>query len=206
LARGELTVTPVAPYQALIFDCDGTLADTLPAHYQAWARALRERGIELERSWYHAHCGVSAADFIELIDRRHGGGIDRAALDADRIALYRSLVPSIEEIAAVADVARAHAGRVPMAVASGGLRALVEATLTALGLLPVFDAVVTIEDVPHGKPAPDLFLHAAQRLGVPAAACVVYEDSDQGVQAARRAGMRVVDIREGAKARVASSA
>jgi beta-phosphoglucomutase-like phosphatase (HAD superfamily) len=108
---------------------------------------------------------------------------------------YTEALHEVQEIRAVADIARAHRGRVPMAVASGGLRPIVEATLTNLRLRPLFDAVVTADDVARGKPFPDMFLLAAEKLGVAPADCLVYEDGEPGIQAAHAAGMRVIDIR-----------
>ena len=105
------------------------------------------------------------------------------------------MLHTIKEIKAVADIARAHHGQVPIAVASSGMGRVVTKTLTAVGLLPLFDVIVTADDVTHGKPAPDLFLLAAERLGVAPADCIVYEDGDPGLEAARRAGMRAVDVR-----------
>jgi len=105
------------------------------------------------------------------------------------------MLHTVQEIEAVADIARAHHGRVPMAVASSGFGRVVRETLTATGLIALFDVIVTADDVMHGKPAPDLFLLAAERLGAAAADCIVYEDGDPGLEAARRADMRAVDIR-----------
>ena len=107
---------------------------------------------------------------------------------------YSQNLHLLEEIAATCDVARAWHGRVPMAVASNGRRANVEATLRALGLSPLFDAVVSVEEVERGKPEPDLFLEAARRIGVSPAECVVFEDSAEGLEGARRAGMRTVRV------------
>src|SRR5204862_7694528 len=95
----------------------------------------------------------------------------------------------------VADVARAHHGRVPMAVVSGGPGVAVRAALTKAGVLDLFDAVVTVDDVARGKPAPDLYLAAVDRLGCGPDDCVAYEDSEEGIAAARAAGIRCIDVR-----------
>ena len=102
----------------------------------------------------------------------------------------------MKEINEGADIARAHYEKVPMAVASGGDLSLVELTLNVLNLRPLFDTVVAVNDVAFGKPAPDIFLLAAQRLGMSPSDCIIYEDSDGGIEAASRAGMRVIDIRK----------
>jgi beta-phosphoglucomutase-like phosphatase (HAD superfamily) len=192
--------SPPEPFAALIFDCDGTLADTAPLHYRAWAAALADVGADLPEPWYYARVGLSRDDLLGAARAAFGVAFDVEAVSAAHARRYGAALPTVRAVAHVAAVARAAHGRVPLAVASGGQRAIVLATLDALGLTALFDAVVTIEDVTgdgvaRGKPAPDLFLAAARRLGVAPAACVVYEDSDEGLEAARRAGMRAVDVR-----------
>jgi beta-phosphoglucomutase-like phosphatase (HAD superfamily) len=121
--------------------------------------------------------------------------IDRTALFERNNVAFHAAIPLIEEITFVADVARAWQGRVPMSVASNGVRANVEATLVNAKLRPLFDYVVTADDVKRGKPAPDVYLEAARRMQVDPAKCVVFEDSDEGLEAAHRADMRGIDIR-----------
>jgi beta-phosphoglucomutase-like phosphatase (HAD superfamily) len=122
--------------------------------------------------------------------------IDRAALFERNNVAFHDAIPLIEEISFVADVARVWHGRVPMSVASNGVHENVEATLVSTKLRPLFDYVVTANDVQHGKPAPDVYLEAARRMQVAPAKCVVFEDSDEGLEAAHRAGMRGIDIRK----------
>ena len=109
--------------------------------------------------------------------------------------LYLEMIPRVKPIEPVVRLVEKYAGKLPMAVATGGTRALSSRTLTALGLIRHFSALVTADDVEHGKPAPDIFLEAARRLGVPAGECCAFEDAELGLQAARAAGMMVVDIR-----------
>ncbi|HEY9623733.1 MAG TPA: HAD family phosphatase [Crinalium sp.] len=174
---------------ALIFDCDGTLANTLPVHFHAWSTTFQTYGVTIAEDWFYRHCGVSAVEMIELFNRSFGYQLDASQVNQDRQQRYRSLISAVKEIKVVADIARAHYNVVPMAVASGGERSLLEATLNAIGLRNLFDVVVSVNDVAQGKPAPDLFLLAAQRLQVTPADCLVYEDSVQGLEAARLAGI-----------------
>jgi len=182
-------------YSALIFDCDGTLVDTAPIHYQAVNEALRPLGVEMSAEWYYARVGLTPAALFAEFEAKTGVAVDTEDLERRYGPFFMENLHRVEEITAVAEVARSNHGRVPMAVASNGHLLNVEATLAATGLLGLFDHVVTAEQVAHGKPAPDVFLEAARRMGVPAEECIVFEDSEQGLEAARRAGMRTRDVR-----------
>ncbi len=197
-------MTPVGPSLALppgctaaLFDCDGTLVDTLPAHAAAWQVALGPHGVWRDRDWYAARAGLSSADVLALLSAQTPG-LDVVAVDGARRAQLARLLPLVREIEIVGALARrlAAAG-VPLAVASGGSRDNVTASLAAAGLAGLFPVVVTREDVVRGKPAPDVFLAAAAALGVEPGACGVFEDSDEGLAAAGAAGMRTVDVRRG---------
>ena len=194
------------PFSALIFDCDGTLVDTAPAHFQALRRALAAQGHAMERDWYLGRTGLTPRALLDAHEARlaaeHRGGdlaprpLDRPAYNAAYNRFYQSSLGVLQEITVVADLARTWHGRVPLAVASNGHSANVAESLRATGLLPLFDQLVTADDVSAGKPAPDVFLEAARRMGVEPATCVVLEDSNEGLAGARAAGMRAVDIRE----------
>ncbi|MGO8670620.1 MAG: HAD family hydrolase [Capsulimonadaceae bacterium] len=188
-------IRPPEPFAALIFDCDGTLADTLPNHYRSWVEALRTFGGDFTPDDFYALSGMTTQATIALLNERYGYGLEVALTDAEKERRYVEGVRSVCEIRAVADVARMYFGRVPMAVATGATRIVVLATLRAAGLQNLFDTIVSADDVERGKPAPDVYLAAADRLGVKPQDCVVYEDADLGIEAARRAGMRVVDVR-----------
>lgn len=188
-------LAPPEPFSALIFDCDGTLADTMPTHYQAWRTSLETFGAAMAEKRFYEMGGMPTADMIRVLNEENGYALDVETTHDDKERRYVELLHTVQEVKAVADIARAYQGKVPMAVASGGIRSVVTQTLTTLGLLPLFDAVVTADDVARGKPAPDIFLLAAQKLGVAPDGCIVYEDGDLGLEAARRAGMRAIDVR-----------
>lgn len=188
-------IAPPEPYKALIFDCDGTLADTMPAHAKAWAASYQSFGIDITEQPFIDMGGLPNRAIIETLNEQYGYGLDVAQTQADKEHRYLEMLHTITEIKAVADIARAHQGQIPMAVASSGMGRIVHQTLTATGLISLFEVIVTADDVTHGKPAPDLFLLAAERLGVAPADCIVYEDGDPGLEAARRAKMRAIDVR-----------
>lgn len=181
--------------RGLIFDCDGTLADTMPLHQQAWERAMQELGGRVSGQELTELAGVPTRRTIEILNERHGTSVDPDQGNALKEACYRSLVDQAQPIAEVVAVVEAYRGRLPMAVATGGQRHVVMSTLTQIGMVDAFDTLVTADDVAHGKPAPDIFLEAARRLGVAPEACLVFEDADAGIEGARRAGMRWIDVR-----------
>jgi HAD superfamily hydrolase (TIGR01509 family) len=188
-------IAPCPPYAALIFDCDGTIADTLSVHCQTWIAAFRQFGAEVPEAWYYERTGLSAVELIQAFNQSFGYVIDERIVDAQRHQHFSNLIHQVQEVEAVAAIARANYGKVPIAVASNGQRSIVEPTVEAIGLRSLFNTVVTLDDVAEGKPAPDLFLLAAERMGVAPYQCIVYEDSDAGLEAARRAGMRWIDVR-----------
>jgi beta-phosphoglucomutase-like phosphatase (HAD superfamily) len=184
-------------FSALIFDCDGTLVDSAPAHLRSLQEALGTLGLTMTEEWYQPRHGLGPDPLIDEYEAAFEvPRIDRDALFERNNAAFRAAIPMIEEIGFVADVARSWHGRVPMAVASNGVRANVEATLAGTKLRPLFDYVITADDVERGKPEPDVYLEAARRMQVDPGRCVVFEDSDEGLEAAHRAGMRGIDIRK----------
>ena len=178
----------------LIFDCDGTLVDTAPAHYYALQEGLKSLGLSMDAAWYYDRVGLTPA---ALFDAFEGvvGPFDRQRVSAEYTVAFQQGLSRLREVEAIAAIAREWKGKVPMAVASNGTRGNVQTTLRETGLLELFDTVVVAEDVAAGKPAPDVFLEAARRMGVWPERCVVFEDSDEGLEAARRAGMDGRDIR-----------
>ena len=182
--------------RGLIFDCDGTLADTMPLHWRAWQAVLRHHALAFSEDRFYSRGGVPSRDILSLLSREQGVPLDPLAVSREKESEYLPLIAQVEPVNVVVGIAREHHGRIPMAVASGGLRRTIEQVLHHLGLRHLFEAVVTSEDVVHQKPAPDIFLEAARRIDVPPRFCRAYEDTDLGLDAIRAAGMEAVDVRQ----------
>lgn len=191
----DVWVPEEGTFDGAIFDCDGTLADTMPLHYRSWCAALSARGAAMSETLFYDLGGVASIEIVRILNRQDGLTLAVEETAAEKEAHYVRLLPEAPPVARVVAIVRAWAARYPLAVASGGIRPLVETTLAGLGIRELFRAVVTAEDVTRGKPDPEIFLLAAERLGVAPARCVVFEDSDLGLEGARRAGMLAVDVR-----------
>ena len=182
---------------ALIFDCDGTLALTGDLHFAAFVRAVAAQGGVLDRAFYDARAGLARHGFIAEWLAASGSPADPLPLAQDSITEAARLARAGHgrPNPPVAALAQAWGAR-PSAVASNGEGPVVRATLEACGLLPLFDTVVTLDEVAMPKPDPEMFLLAARRLGHLLAECLVLEDSAQGMEAARRAGIPALDVRQ----------
>ena len=189
-------IPPVSQPLGLIFDCDGTLADTMPLHWRAWSAISGRHGFEFPESRFYALGGVPTRDILKMIASEQGlPGLDPLAVAREKEDIYLQLLPEVGPVREVVEIARAHHGRVPMAVASGGSRHAIRLVLEHLGIHAWFQTVVTHEDVTRQKPEPDIFLEAARRIGVDPMFCRAFEDTDLGMQAIRAAGMEAVDVR-----------
>ncbi|SRR6266446_7891284 len=191
----ENKTNPPRP-QGIIFDCDGTLADTMPLHWRAWRTIAERHRLRLAEERFYALGGVPSRDILKMLSEEQGVPLDYLAVAHEKEAEYQPLIAQVEPINAVVGIAREHHGKIPLAVASGGTRKIIEQVLEHLGIRQLFTAIVTSEDVARQKPAPDIFLEAARRIGVPPTLCRAYEDTDLGMQAIRAAGMEAMDVRE----------
>lgn len=181
--------------RGIIFDCDGTLADTMPLHWKAWQQVTRKHELHFPEDRFYSLGGVPSRDIIKMLCEEQGKVLDCHAIAHEKENAYLPFLPEVKPIDLVVKVAEANHGRLPMAVASGGQKHIIEQVLRHLKIRQYFDAVVTSEDVVNQKPAPDIFLEAARRIGVPPQQCRAYEDTDLGLQAIRAAGMEAIDVR-----------
>jgi beta-phosphoglucomutase-like phosphatase (HAD superfamily) len=181
---------------ALLFDCDGTLLLTSDLHFTAISQAIERQGAHIPRDWYMALTGLGRADLFAAYMRDFGVHLDLPRAIEDSISATIALAPLAHENPAVAAIAREVSGRLPIAVVTNCEATIATALLREVGLLHLFNALFGCESAPRPKPAPDLYLAAAARLGISPADCLVFEDSDQGILAAKAAEMRCIDVRD----------
>jgi len=181
--------------RALIFDCDGTLADTMPLHWRAWQVITQRHRLHLPEERFYALGGVPSRDILKMLSLEQGVPLDHLAVAREKETEYLPLIAQVEPINVVVGIVRENYGKLPLAVASGGTQRVIKQVLQHLDLLRYFDVIVTSEDVVHQKPAPDIFLEAARRIDVPPEFCRAYEDTDLGMQSIRAAGMEAIDVR-----------
>jgi beta-phosphoglucomutase family hydrolase len=182
--------------KGLIFDCDGTLADTMPLHWHAWQMVTQRHGLHFPEDRFYSLGGVPSRDILKMLAGEQGRSLDHIAVAHEKEEAYLPLMGGVEPIHAVVEIAKANHGKIPLAVASGGTEKVICQVLDHLKIRHLFGAIVTSEMVKHQKPAPDIFLEAARLIGVAPKFCRAYEDTDLGLQAIRAAGMEAVDVRE----------
>ena len=181
--------------QGLVFDCDGTLADTMPLHWRAWQIVTKKHGLLFPEDRFYSLGGVPSRDILKMLAEEQGMTLDHLAVAHEKENAYLPLMSQVEPIHAVVEIAQANFGKIPMAVASGGTQPIIIQVLEHLKIRHLFGAVVTSEMVKNQKPAPDIFLEAARRIGVDPKRCRGFEDTDLGMTAIRSAGMDAVDVR-----------
>ncbi len=188
---------PEGDFAGYIFDCDGTLVDTMPLHFRAWERALQRAGLrgDLSEDLFYSMGGMPTRRVARAFADHYGLSIDVDQVFHEKEDLFLETLGEAKLIEPVVDFARRLHGRAPMSVASGGPRPVVKRTLELMGLDALFPVVVTPEDVTHGKPSPEMFLLAASRMGVPPGECLVFEDAKPGFEAAVAAGMKYVEVK-----------
>jgi len=185
---------PAGPFRAYIFDCDGTVVDSMPLHYRAWKAALAEWNCDFPEDLFYSWGGKPVRNIIADLNQIYSLTMPIDPLAIRKEALYLAQLPSLKAIPEVVEHITAQHGRIPLAVASGSRKDSVVGSLTTVGLLDKFETMVSAGDYIHPKPAPDCFLLAAERLGIAPKDCLVFEDTQLGIQAATAAGMASVMV------------
>lgn len=182
--------------KGLIFDCDGTLVDSMPLHMQAWEFAIKCEGGVWQYDFIFSLKGMKGRDIVEAYNREFGLSLDPAKIASIKQLYFLEHYTEAAPIEPVIDIVRRYHGILPMAVASGGSRVNVHRELEHAGLIEFFPIILTADDDVPPKPAPDIFLEAARLINVAPTECQVFEDGDMGLDAARAAGMLATDVRE----------
>ncbi|MGD0800021.1 MAG: HAD family phosphatase [Terracidiphilus sp.] len=185
---------PAGSFRAYLFDCDGTIVDSMPLHYIAWKTALAEWKCTFDEKLFYSWGGTPTDVIVTALNQINGLNMPVEAVVRLKERFYFDLLPGLKAIPEVMEHIDAEQGRIPFAVVSGGRLSSVTRSLSTLGLLDRFETIVGADDYTHGKPAPDCFLLAAERLGVAPQDCLVFEDTDLGIEAATAAGMASVKV------------
>ncbi len=189
-------VAPTRDYAAYIFDCDGTLVDSMPLHFRAWRHALQSHAASFDFDWelFVSRAGMPLEETVEALNLQFSTLLDPRQVVMLQLETYRSLIATVVGIEPVVAFARQVATRAPLAIASGGQRSEVEMSLRNIGVLDLFRVIVAGNEVVRGKPDPEILLRCSAALGVPPEGCLVIEDGALGIEAARRAGMDWVKV------------
>ena len=185
---------PHGDFKAYLFDCDGTIVDSMPLHYVAWKRALDAHGCPFPEEQFYAMGGLPVETVIEQLNQQHGLTMAPYETSVIKEGYYTEMIDDLKAVPGVVEHIHEHHGRIPFAVVSGSTRESVETSLNALGILDKFDTLVCAGDYSKGKPDPEPFLLAAKRLGIDPKDCLVFEDAQPGIEAAKAAGMQSVRI------------
>ena len=185
---------PEGDFKAYLFDCDGTIVDSMPLHYVAWKSVLLEWNCEFEEELFYAWGGMPVVEIISTLNERNGLAMPVVELQRRKEELFYANLPKLKAVPEVLEHIEARHGEIPFAVVSGSTQDSVQASLRSLNLLDRFETLVCAGDYKRGKPHPEPFLMAAERLGVAPGACLVFEDTQMGIDAATAAGMASVRV------------
>lgn len=185
---------PEGDFKAYLFDCDGTIADSMPLHYTAWRSVLSEWGCEFTEDLFYEWGGMPVVEIISALNKRDGLAMPIEVIQKRKEELFYSNLPKMRPVPEVVEHIHARHGEIPFAVVSGSTHESVRASLNTLNLLDRFETLVCAGDYKRGKPHPEPFLLAAERLGVAPEHCLVFEDAQMGIDAATAAGMASVKV------------
>jgi beta-phosphoglucomutase family hydrolase len=185
---------PVGPFKAYLFDCDGTIVDSMPLHYVAWKTVLADYGCKFDEELFYAWGGMPVAEIIAALNVRSGLAMPSEIIQQRKEQMYYEILPTLKAVPEVLEHIHMSHGKIPFAVVSGSTRDSVTRSLETLGILDRFETLVCAGDYKKSKPDPEPFLIAAERLGVAPEDCLVFEDTDMGIQAATAAGMASVKV------------
>ena len=182
--------------EALIFDIDGTLVDTMPTHYKACQLACKKYGFDFPLEFFISNAGRPTLAVFEDLIKEKKINLDGRQLGIEKEIILESLIEEFTPMPIIADTALHYFNKLPMALGTGGTKLIATKTVDIVNLASYFDVVVTADDVEHYKPHPETFLKCAEQMGISPEKCLVFEDGEPGIQAAISAGMEYLDIRK----------
>ena len=182
--------------QALIFDCDGTLVDSMPLHMKSWEKAFKFFNIRFDYDYLFSLKGIKELEIIKSYNKKFGTNLNPEETVNKKHNIYFKNINSVKPIEPIVKIATEYFGKFPLSVISGSVRDIVRKELEVIGIFHLFNTILTANDPFKPKPAPDIFYEAAKRLNVSPENCLVFEDGDPGLEAAVKAGMKMIDVRE----------
>ncbi len=188
-------VIPAGSFEAYLYDCDGTIAESMEAHVEAWVAEMAVHGVSLDPQLIYELAGMPATKTVEVMNQRYGVKLDPEVIaQAKEDRFFNHYMHRVQPIPVMVEHLKESAKTMKIAVVSGGRTRIVKATLKILGIESLVQALVCAEDVKKGKPDPEPFLMAAEKLGIEPSKCLVFEDADLGIQSAINAGMKWVRV------------
>lgn len=181
--------------KGLIFDCDGTLVDSMPLHMKAWEESFKNFEVKFEYDFLYSLKGMKETDIVELYNKTFGTNINPEEIVSVKQAYMEKNVSSVLPIEPIVNIAKTYYKKLPLAVVSGSVKSIVHKELEVIEIFNLFDVILTADDPFRPKPSPDIFLAAAEKINVNPKACMVFEDGDAGLEAAAAAGMTTFDVR-----------
>lgn len=181
--------------KALIFDCDGTLVDSMPLHMKAWEHAFDQFEETYDKDFLFALKGMKETEIIDAYNKKFRTSIDPIKIVNTKHDYFIQHINEVQPIKPIVDIAESYYGNLPLAVVSGSIKDIVHSELKVVNILDLFDIILTADDPYKPKPDPDIFIAAAKGLRIEAEDCLVFEDGDPGLEAASKAGMKSIDIR-----------
>jgi HAD superfamily hydrolase (TIGR01509 family) len=182
--------------KALIFDCDGTLVDSMPLHMRAWEEAFRKYNYKYEEEFLFSLKGMKEIEIIKLYNKRFHTNLDLEMLVKAKHVIFLNHINQVKPIEPILNIALSYHKKLPLAIVSGSVHEIVYGELKTVGILHLFRSIITADDPINPKPEPETFLETSKRLKVNPEDCIVFEDGDSGLEAAVKAGMKTIDVRD----------